>query len=86
MTRNLHDSNDFLRSKFQFDVYFQQGGATCPSVAKPSVFCVKSFQACANAPQSIQELKKKICAVIDEIEPQMCENVIENFINDEIHQ
>ena len=34
----------------------------------------------ANAPQSIQELKEKICAVIDEIDPQMCENVIENFI------
>ena len=30
--------------------------------------------------KSIQELKKKIRAVIDEIEPQMCENVIENFM------
>ena len=30
--------------------------------------------------QSIQELKEKIRAVIDEIEPQMCENVMENFI------
>ena len=34
----------------------------------------------ANAPQSIQELKENIRAVIDEIEPQMCENVMENFI------
>ena len=31
-------------------------------------------------PQSIQELKEKIRAVIDEIEPQMWENVMENFI------
>ena len=34
----------------------------------------------ADAPQSIQELKAKIRAVIDEIEPQMCENIMENFI------
>ena len=34
----------------------------------------------ADDPQSIHELKEKIRAVIDEIEPQMCENVMENFI------
>ena len=34
----------------------------------------------ADAPQSIQELKGKIRSVIDEIELQMCENVMENFI------
>ena len=34
----------------------------------------------ADAPQSIQELKEKVRTVIDEIEPQMCENVMENFI------
>ena len=34
----------------------------------------------ADVHQSIEELKAKIRAVIDEIEPQMCENVIENFI------
>ena len=34
----------------------------------------------AHAPQSIQELKDKIHAVIYEIESQMCENVMENFI------
>ena len=34
----------------------------------------------ADAPQSIQELEEKIRAVIDEMEPQMCENVMENFI------
>ena len=34
----------------------------------------------ADASQSIQELKGKICAVIDEIEPQMCGNAMENFV------
>ena len=34
----------------------------------------------ADAPQSIQELKEKIRAAIDEIETQMCENVMENFM------
>ena len=36
-----------------------------------------------NAPQSIQEFNEKIRAFIDEIEPQMCENVMENFIKRE---
>ena len=34
----------------------------------------------ADVPQSIQELKEKIRAVINEIEPQMCGNVMENFM------
>ena len=34
----------------------------------------------ADAPQSIQELKDKIRTVIDEMKPQMCENVMENFM------
>ena len=34
----------------------------------------------ADAAQSIQELEEKIRDVIDEIEPQMCENVMENYI------
>ena len=34
----------------------------------------------ADAPQSIQELKEKIRAVIDEIEPQICGNVMGNFV------
>ena len=34
----------------------------------------------ADAFQWIQELKEKIRAVIDEIEPQMCENLMENFM------
>ena len=34
----------------------------------------------ADAPQSIQELKENNRAVIDKIEPKMCENVMENFM------
>ena len=34
----------------------------------------------ADAPQLIQELKEEIRAVNDEIEPQMCENVMRNFM------
>ena len=34
----------------------------------------------ADTTRSIQELNEKILPVIDEIEPQMCENVMENFI------
>ena len=41
--------------------------------------CVKD-KVYAVAPQSIQELKEKMRAVIDEIQPQMCKNVMENFI------
>ena len=38
------------------------------------------YKVYADSPQSIQELKEKICAVIDELEPKMCENVMDNFI------
>ena len=34
----------------------------------------------ADAPQSIQKLKENIRVAIDEIEPQMCENVMGNFM------
>ena len=34
----------------------------------------------ADVPQSIEELKEMIRAVIHEIDPQMCENVMENFM------
>ena len=33
-----------------------------------------------DTPQSIQELKEKIRAVIDEIKPEMCQNVMEHFM------
>ena len=60
------------------------GARKTPKWLKPSVFCVKSLQAewydYTDAPQWIQELKEKVRAVINEIEPQMCENVMENLI------
>jgi hypothetical protein len=34
----------------------------------------------ANKPQTIPELKTEIRRVIDETEPQLCGNVIENFV------
>jgi hypothetical protein len=34
----------------------------------------------ANKPQTVPELKKEIRRVIGEIEPQLCGNVIENFV------
>jgi hypothetical protein len=40
---------------------------------------VKS-RVCANKPQTIPELKVEIGHVFGEIEPQLCENVIENFV------
>ena len=39
------------------------------------------YKVYADAPQSIQEFKEKIRAVIDEIELQVCDNVMENFMN-----
>jgi hypothetical protein len=35
---------------------------------------------CANKPETIPELKAEIRRVIGEIEPQLCGNVIENFV------
>ena len=46
-----------------------------------SDFSKRRFQlAYADAPQSIKELKEKIRAVINKIEPEMCENVMKNFM------
>ena len=42
-------------------------------MAKPSVFSVKSILAEWFLETAIQELNEEIRAVIDEIEPQMCE-------------
>ena len=44
------------------------------------LWCYVKDKVYADAPQLIQELKEKIRAVIDEIEPRMCENVMKNFI------
>ena len=75
-----------LRGKFSGQVISRNVDYNWPPKScdlKPLDFflwsCVKDT-VYADAPQSIQELKGKIRAVIDEIEPQMCENLMENFI------
>ena len=75
------------------DVYFQQGRVISRNVdynwlprscdLTPLDFLLQGYvkyKVYADAPQSIQELKEKIRAVIDKIEHQMCENVMGNFI------
>lgn len=44
------------------------------------IFSVVIFEskAYANDPKAIDELKNNVTAAIDEIEPQLCENVAEN--------
>ena len=75
-----------LREKFPGRVISLNGDYNLPSILcdlTPLDFFLWGYvkdKAYADAPQSIQELKEKIRAVINEIEPQMCENVMENFI------
>lgn len=46
------------------------------------IFSVRIFEskAYANDPKTIDELKNNVTAAIDEIEPQLCENVAENWV------
>lgn len=46
------------------------------------IFSVGIFEskAYANDPKTIDELKNNVTAAIDEIEPQLCENVAENWV------
>ena len=77
------------------DVYLQQDGITCHKSGETIGLLREKFPAWVisrngnynwrpklydSAPQSIQEFREKIRAVIDEIETQMCENVMENFM------
>ena len=69
------------------DVYFQQDGATCHTSGETFGLLREKFpgrvisrngdynwqpRSCDWTPLDFQELKEKIRAVIDEIEPQMC--------------
>jgi hypothetical protein len=45
-----------------------------------ATYCITKSRIYANKPQSIPELKAEIGRVISEIEPQLCENVVENFV------
>ena len=75
-----------LREKFPGRVISQNGYYKCPprsyDFTPLNVFlwsCVED-KLYADVPLLIQELKEKICAVIDAIKPQMCENLMGNFI------
>ena len=75
-----------LREKVPGRVISQNGDYNWPPRScdlRPLDFFLWGYvedKVCDVAPQSIEELKGKIRAIVDEIEPQMCENVIENFI------
>ena len=85
--RYLHTSGEIiglLREKFPDRVISRKGGYNFPPRScdlTPLDLFLSAYvkdKVYADAPQSIQVLKEKIRAVIDEIEPQMCENVMEN--------
>ena len=75
-----------LREKFPGRVISRKGDYNWPPISydlTPLDFFLCGYdkdKVYADVPQSMQELLEKIRAVIDEIEPQMCENVVENFI------
>ena len=88
MCHTVCESTGFLREKFQDRVISRNGDYNSPSGScdlTPLDFFLSGYvkdKVYADASQSIQELREnKIRAVIDAIEPQMCENVMENFIN-----
>ena len=75
-----------LREKFPGRVISQYGDYNWPPRScdlTPLDFFLWGYvkdRVYAHAPQSIQEPKEKICALIDEIKPHMYENVIKNVI------
>ena len=64
------------------DVYFQQDGTTCHTSVETIGLLLEKFpgRVIGRRDHAIQHFNEKIRAVIDEIEPQMCENVISNSI------
>ena len=76
-----------LREKFPGRVISRNGNYNWPLRSCdliPLVFFLWGYvkeKVYADAPQSIQEFREKIGAVIDEIDPQMCEDVKENFMH-----
>ena len=80
------ENNGLLHEKFSDRVISRNGDYIWPPRScdlTPLDFFIWGYakdKVYADAPWSIQELEEKIRAVIDEIEPQMCENVMENFI------
>ena len=79
------ETSGLLREKFSGRVISRNGDYNWPPKSwdlTPLDFSLCGYvkdKVYANAPQSIQELKEKIRVVIDEVEPQMCENVLKKF-------
>ena len=75
-----------LRTKFHGRVISRRGDVNWPPRScdlAPLDFFLWGFlkgKVYANDPQTILELKEEIRRTIDEISPQLCQNVIENFI------
>jgi hypothetical protein len=80
------ETMELLREKFPGRVISRNGDRNWPPRScdlSPCYFFLWRFvksRVYANKPQTIPELKAEIGRVIGEIEPQLCENIIENFV------
>ena len=80
------ETMELLREKFPGRVISRNGDRNWPPRScdlSPCDFFLWGFvksRVYANKPQTIPELKAEIGRVIGEIEPQLCGNVIENFV------
>ena len=76
----------FLQTKFHGRVISRRGDVNWPPRScdlTPLDFFLWGFlkgKVYANDPQTIPELKEEIRRTINEISPQLCQNVIENFV------
>lgn len=81
-----HETIDLLEEQFPDRIISRNSDVNWPPRScdlTPCDFFLWGFvksQVYANKPQTIPELKAEIQRVIGEIEPQLCENVIENFM------
>ena len=82
----VHETTELLRGKFPGRVISRNGDQNWPPRScdlTPCNFFLWGFvksRVYANKPQTIPELKAEIRRVIGEIQPQLCGNVIENFV------
>jgi hypothetical protein len=80
------ETMELLREKFPGRVISRNGDRNWPPRScdfSPCDFFLWGFvksRVYANKPQTIPELKAEIGRVIGKIEPQICKNVIENFV------
>ena len=81
-----HCVTGLLHEKFPVRVIFLNGDYNWPPRScnlTPLDFFLWGYvknKVYADVPRSIKEIKEKIRVVIDEIEPQMCENLMKNFM------